>query len=312
MPEPSTVLCTYGIYRFEFWYLIFDRIQLRLLTLHYDLQTRRRIKTLRQSDIPCLSLHMIDNYLVTQDKSGLVKFWQYTDGDFKCIYCKDFNHLSFCKISILKRDIPYLAVPQSGSIIDIYSVKEGIPIACGSLQCRDLNCKKLGDVMVLKIILVDCVEFLAAMYEAGALILWNISSKSITSTNQLTSDTPMCFDFDSDQMQGVCGTSGDNILVFKMNTEGDILRKMAIRIKNPGTASLCIRPDKKILAAGCWDGKIRIFSWKNLKLLVVLECHQESVLNVCFSNHVSENRRRNYLLAGGSGDNRVSLWNIYN
>ncbi|XP_065215021.1 guanine nucleotide-binding protein subunit beta-like protein 1 [Planococcus citri] len=278
----------------------------------WNLKTRRRMKTLQQSDSPCLSLHVFDDHLITQDKAGLLKIWKCTEGDFKCIYSKNFDNFSFCRISFLKREVSYLAIPQSESKIDVYSLKENTPIFHGSFQCSELNGKKLGDVIVLKIIVINSTEYIAAMYEGGMFLLWNVSSKKIVIEDQLTNDTPMCFDFDSDNLQGVCGTSGDSINVFKMNTKGSIIKRKSIKMKNSGTGSLCIRPDRKILAAGCWDGRIRIFSWKNLKLLVVLECHEETVLDVAFSRDFTQNSQCKYLLGGGSSDRKISLWDIYN
>lgn len=242
-----------------------------------------------------------------------MQLWIRSNEDFICLYSRNFNNLSFCKLSVLKKDLIYLAIPREESKISVYFVKNNSLEFFRNLECLELEGQKLGDVLVLKMISVRDQILVASVYESGILVLWDNSSKNTTTHHQLTYDTPMCFDFDSENLQGVCGTSGNCLIVFKLATEDlRIAKKKQIMITNPGTASLCIRPDKKILAAGCWDGKIRIFSWKNLKLLAVLDCHQESVLDVCFFADNSDVDGTRYFLAGGSSDKKVSLWNIYN
>ncbi|XP_064322637.1 guanine nucleotide-binding protein subunit beta-like protein 1 isoform X2 [Phalacrocorax carbo] len=77
---------------------------------------------------------------------------------------------------------------------------------------------------------------------------------------------------------------------------------------NAGISDIAIRPDKKILATGGWDHRIRIFGWKKLKPLAVLDYHAATVHCVAFSDHRSP---REGLLAAGSKDHRISIWSIY-
>lgn len=81
-----------------------------------------------------------------------------------------------------------------------------------------------------------------------------------------------------------------------------------VPLTNPGVSHLCIRDDAKIVAAAGWDGSVRIFGWKKIKPLAVLQHHKDLVHSVAFSNHPEPARR---LLAAGSKDQRISLWSIY-
>ncbi|KAH9255754.1 hypothetical protein BASA81_006148 [Batrachochytrium salamandrivorans] len=71
-----------------------------------------------------------------------------------------------------------------------------------------------------------------------------------------------------------------------------------------GVGQLCLRPDTKILAAACWDHRLRIFHWQTLKPLAVLKNHRDSVQCLAFSNN-------SQLLASGSKDRNIAIWRIY-
>ena len=79
---------------------------------------------------------------------------------------------------------------------------------------------------------------------------------------------------------------------------------------------MIIRPDKKIVVCGGWDGRLRIFSWvkpEKLKPLAVLNFHADTVEAVAFSDQDVEGGRlhgRKVLVAGGK-DGKASLWDIY-
>lgn len=77
---------------------------------------------------------------------------------------------------------------------------------------------------------------------------------------------------------------------------------------NAGISDITIRADKKILATAGWDHRIRIFGWKKMKPLAVLDYHTATVHCVCFSDHSNPRER---LLAAGSKDQRISVWSIY-
>ncbi|XP_078010591.1 guanine nucleotide-binding protein subunit beta-like protein 1 isoform X6 [Phascolarctos cinereus] len=79
-------------------------------------------------------------------------------------------------------------------------------------------------------------------------------------------------------------------------------------LTNPGIADVAIRPDGKILATAGWDHRIRLFGWKQLKPLAVLDYHSAAVHCVAFSD---PGRPGEQLLAGGSKDQRISIWSVY-
>ena len=70
-----------------------------------------------------------------------------------------------------------------------------------------------------------------------------------------------------------------------------------------GFACAAIRHDGRIVVCGGWDGKIRVFGWKRLKVLAILKYHTEIVNKLCFN--------QDNLLAAGSKDGRISVLDVY-
>lgn len=79
-----------------------------------------------------------------------------------------------------------------------------------------------------------------------------------------------------------------------------------------GVATLCIRPDKKIVTAGLWDGRIMVFSWKNLRPLAILKEHRESLYDIAYSQCKVKCYDTKCLMAATGKDGFITLWDIYN
>ena len=67
---------------------------------------------------------------------------------------------------------------------------------------------------------------------------------------------------------------------------------------------MCVRPDGKILAAGGWDRRVRLWQWRKGKPLAVLKHHAGTVNAVHFS-------ACSRWLATASDDRTVALWSLY-
>ncbi|KAF8206583.1 WD-40 repeat-containing protein [Mycena galopus ATCC 62051] len=98
------------------------------------------------------------------------------------------------------------------------------------------------------------------------------------------------------------------------------------RTSHPGNGCVAIRDDGRVCAIGGWDGKIRLYSTKNLKSLGTLRYHKSGCQAVEFARSVEdpapagekddedeemtaeELEARGRWLAAGAKDHRVSLW----
>lgn len=169
--------------------------------------------------------------------------------------------------------------------------------------------EKIGNIMVLKFQILLNEDYIFVMYESGLLVLWKRQFGKISHL-KMTSDCPMALDFDGDS-RGIIGTSGNKLTEFYVTDSFNLTKGKDIPITNPGVSCVQIRPDKLIFVAGCWDGRIRFFSMKTLKLLAVLDQHQGPIQDVIFSKKPVRSWKCNWLCAAGGLDKKITLWNLF-
>ncbi|XP_068422665.1 guanine nucleotide-binding protein subunit beta-like protein 1 isoform X2 [Clinocottus analis] len=150
---------------------------------------------------------------------------------------------------------------------------------------------------------------LVAGYEDGSLLLWDVTQRSILSRAKAHPEPIMCLTFDIKRLRGVSGSSENKLSTWMLDRQNNLQLQDYVTLVNPGVSQLCIREDGKLLSAAGWDHRVRIFGWKKLRPLAVLQYHTDMVLSVAFSDHQDPRQR---LLAAGSKDHRISLWSIYN
>lgn len=81
---------------------------------------------------------------------------------------------------------------------------------------------------------------------------------------------------------------------------------------NPGTSVITIRSDAKIMAVGGWDSRVRIFSWKSLKPLAVLDQHKDTIHDISYSTQRIKAYDNKFIMATAAKDGYIALWDIYN
>jgi WD40 repeat protein len=75
---------------------------------------------------------------------------------------------------------------------------------------------------------------------------------------------------------------------------------------------VAIRSDRKIFAAACWDGRVRVYEYKSrkAKVLASLAYHGDVATSVCFAGMDSCGGGSG-LLASASRDGTVALWPVF-
>ncbi|KAG2347927.1 WD40 repeat-like protein [Suillus weaverae] len=109
----------------------------------------------------------------------------------------------------------------------------------------------------------------------------------------------------------------------------------AFKTKHPGNGAVAIRSDGRVCAIGGWDGRVRLYSTKTLKLLGTLVHHKQGCQAVMFASHIDhipllgdlreddssgdedeitleEKHTRNRWMIAGSTDAKVSIWALMN
>uniref|UniRef100_A0A3P9HVH3 Guanine nucleotide binding protein (G protein), beta polypeptide 1-like n=1 Tax=Oryzias latipes TaxID=8090 RepID=A0A3P9HVH3_ORYLA len=170
---------------------------------------------------------------------------------------------------------------------------------------------KMGMVMCLKLWQPDSGPgpLLLAGYEDGSLLLWDVTQRSKLSQVKAHPEPVMCLTFDPQRLRGISGSAETKLSSWILDSQNNIQLQECVKLVNPGVSQLCIRADGKLLASAGWDHRVRIFGWKKVRPLAVLQYHSDMVLSVAFSDHLDPRQR---LLAAGSKDQRISLWSIYN
>lgn len=151
---------------------------------------------------------------------------------------------------------------------------------------------------------VDSTKLMAG-YESGDVVVFDLRTcQEVSRVNLFAGQPLMCFDYNGQRNLGIAGSSENSLELFKMDKDL-IERSGSIEITNPGLNCIKFRPsDLKIFATGGWDNRIRLFGSKKKNLLAVLDFHKDHINTIDFSV-------RN-LMAAGSNDGIISLWDLYN
>ncbi|CAG9820504.1 unnamed protein product [Phaedon cochleariae] len=164
--------------------------------------------------------------------------------------------------------------------------------------------------MALEKVMIDDKVYIMAGYETGDIILWDLNTFKpcghLKLHEQITSLT-----FDPCTRRGVCGNSSNSLQMFTIDKDFNMSLKLELSLTNEGCNIVKLRPDKKILVSGGWDGRLRMFSWKTLRILAVLAEHKGPITDVQFSPHVVKYWNSNIMAASGA-DGIISLWSLYN
>lgn len=170
--------------------------------------------------------------------------------------------------------------------------------------------KVYGSMMQPRWMKMKDVTTLAVIYESGHITLWDWVNSKILSQYQVP-ENPMCFTFDEPSQTGIIGTASEKIYVLSIKSDLSIAIMKELSITNAGISSCVTRPDGKLFVTGGWDSRIRVFSSKKCKPLAVLMYHKKTVECIAYSKGDIDELGGGFLLAAGSSDKSVSLWNIF-
>ncbi|XP_076110749.1 guanine nucleotide-binding protein subunit beta-like protein 1 [Mytilus galloprovincialis] len=262
----------------------------------WDMETKRPVnKIISHSGHSVLWIEFIsDCTMVTQGRDGFIQFWNKTEDVWTKSDVIKSTSFGYCACSIVDNKI---AIPtESTSTVQLYDMS--------TMQCigelkPDISGQKYGMCMAVKS--VENNIFIG--YENGCIASWDAKTFKMANKSQIHKESVMCLDYSSQSNLGISGSADENLVSWSISENNTIVKGKEITVKNPGFTSVSIRHDQKIFASGGWDSNIRIYSVKKLKPLAVLSYHKESVQCVTFS---SDN-----ILACGSKDAHISLWDIY-
>lgn len=248
------------------------------------------------------AIHSVDDDLITQEKEGVIKLWRLHNGSsYELLRCYDY-YGGYCKSLLFDGN---LVVPQNNGQFDVVDFK--------TMECiRKFTTAKpcLGEVTCLQKVEINNSVYVLAGFVAGDIILWDFLTGTACSHIKLR-EYITSLTFDGLTGRGICGNASNILQIFTVDKNFTITLKCEISIKNEGCNIVKLRPDRKIFVSGGWDGRLRLFSWKSLRLLVVLAEHRDKITDVQFTEKIVNVWNSNIMAASGA-DGMISLWNLYN
>jgi WD40 repeat protein len=271
----------------------------------WNLTTFRKEETvLNAGTSACMALKLLGNTLVTQERKGHINLWTPQESSWSVSEFVHLDYYGFSRIDIAEDRGGIVACPKQHSNVEIYSLKSHSKIL--SFEKDNDDNVALGEVMALKVIHISQEPYLLAAYENGDVHLWDFRKQRAVShfkcDNCLTA-----MDFSQITMSGICGGVSNHLVFFKIDNSCSLVRILGKDMLNPGIGSIKVRPDNRLVALGCWDGRLRLFSWKSYRPLAVLTEHSAEVNDIAFSTEHAVS-----FMAAGGKDRKISLWNIYN
>ncbi|TPX63894.1 hypothetical protein SpCBS45565_g06259 [Spizellomyces sp. 'palustris'] len=236
------------------------------------------------------------------------------------------NSLNFCGVSLWKQpadreggaEQTLLALPGLGenAEIDIYNLSTKTYTYQGLSVPNASN--DTGLCMCLKFFEDPTGLCLAAGYESGTLIIWDVESKGPVWRYKVQEEPVLSLDVLLDGSIGFSGGADTKITQFYPKSDPEQTTRH-LTVPTRGIAVVRIRPDGKIVAIGGWDSKI--YNAKKFKPLAILRGHRQGISCLAFSEGRGSSQVGNEMnseevappnmFAAGSKDGTVTLWQIY-
>lgn len=163
------------------------------------------------------------------------------------------------------------------------------------------SCRPVGNGQIL------------GLYESGDMLLWDVRHPIGPVSGIKVQNDPMTADYDVETLHGICGGPTDDLDIFTMEGKMAVKYIKKIKISKPGIACIKIQPGmekSRIFVAGCWDGRIRIFSLKSKKeIAIFFGIHEGAIHDIQFSTgDIPSLQAHRSVIAVGAQDGIISLW----
>lgn len=248
------------------------------------------------------AIHHTENNLITQEKCGLLKLWD-LNKESEYILDSSYNCAGgYCRSLLFNNKV---IVAQEKSCVDVVDIR-----TFEKMQSFKTSLDKVGHVMCIQCVEISGKHYILAGYESGDIVLWDFFTAKLCSRIKLR-ECITSITYDKLTCRGICGNASNVIQIFTINKDFSITLKCEISITNEGCSIVKLRPDRKIFVCGGWDGRLRLFSWKSLRPLVVLTEHRGTLSDVAFSPGIVKQWNSN-IMAASASDGMISLWNLYN
>ncbi|XP_065663581.1 guanine nucleotide-binding protein subunit beta-like protein 1 [Hydra vulgaris] len=246
-------------------------------------------------------MHSEDFYLVGHNRSGLVQFFKIEDSKFCLQHSLLVHNVGFASINFVKeKDVFWLAYPSSDSEVSVTAVDFNAFTGNGVIYTMKPDIK-VGMVMKCILFLRDCILYLICAYEDGSVSLWNVFESSMLHQEKVYEDPVMSMDTDGRKI--ITASTGNKIHFYNIDENFHLIQIKEYETMSSGYSVLSIRSDKKIVACGSWNGVVRLYSWKKMKLLAILKYHNKGISSIVYSS--------GNLIGIAARDGKISIWDVY-
>ncbi|CAL1279904.1 unnamed protein product [Larinioides sclopetarius] len=253
-----------------------------------------------------LYLNYYKSSLISHGRDGNLNVWNFLNEEWTVTRQFQSPNVGFCaSVFYFRNNEPHLVLFNDDThTLGIYNYKN-------ETEDRTLKIKEeVGMCMCMKAIYLKENTFLLTGYESGHIGLWDCESDDEISQLKLHDEPVMCLDYDTEHKnRGVSGSVEKVLETWTIKEDFTLTKVQAVTISNAGINAVKIREDGKILMTGGSDSNIRIFSWKSLKLLALLDFHEMSIH--CLSCSCFPVGKQTSVFASGSKDKCIALWSIY-
>lgn len=114
---------------------------------------------------------------------------------------------------------------------------------------------------------------LAAGYEDGSVVVWDAAAPNAPwAQRQLCREPVTALAVDSACTGGAAGSAEYQLIVFKLDhAAGRISVRHSIELQKKGVGDVAVRPDRRLLAAAGWDGRVRLYKYRSGRQLALLK-----------------------------------------
>ncbi|KAF8196823.1 WD40-repeat-containing domain protein [Mycena galopus ATCC 62051] len=171
---------------------------------------------------------------------------------------------------------------------------------------------KTGDLYIRSVRFSPDGKFLATGAEDKRIRIWDISKRAIAAVFDGHQQEIYSLDFSSDGRLIVSGSGDRTVRIWGIEdrsmrilavTPEDAAPSSSPANADAGVTSVAISPDGALVAAGCVDAVVRIWSVATGTLVEQLRGHQDSVYSVVFT-------RDGHGIVSGSLDNTLKYWDL--
>lgn len=285
---------------------------------------------------------LVDSRVLSHGRDGFVRVWDLADGNFRgpafTLPSASYNFCQCaCSAALTSRPMPtdadgsdgasgggapLLAMPnEDANKLHLWDVRQ--PHAPARVLSPSDALGKTGMCMCVHFCRSDTL--LLSGWEDGSLHTFDLrgggggdtaaasaAAHLPPSSLRLHKEPLLCVDVSPSEEYALTGAADTQMHVVPLAADGAVgapTASLKVPVTNEasgsgGLAALSVRPDGRVLAAGGWDKRVRLWQWKRWKPLAVLRHHTATVNAVSFSDD-------SRWLASASSDRTIALWTLF-